>query len=74
MSEAKTFEVVQDYYGKVLSTSKDLKTSACTSCDKPPQIVLDTIKKIPREVWRTLTSVSATSRNVDWVYALQDDV
>eukprot|EP00240_Pyramimonas_obovata_P003755 CAMPEP_0118941488 /NCGR_PEP_ID=MMETSP1169-20130426/33978_1 /TAXON_ID=36882 /ORGANISM="Pyramimonas obovata, Strain CCMP722" /LENGTH=369 /DNA_ID=CAMNT_0006886247 /DNA_START=46 /DNA_END=1156 /DNA_ORIENTATION=+ len=50
MSEAKTFEVVQDYYGKVLSTSKDLKTSACTSCDKPPHHVLEAIKRVPREV------------------------
>ena len=47
MSEAKTLEVVQDYYGKVLSTSKDLKTSACTACGKPPQYVLDAIKKVP---------------------------
>jgi len=45
-----TFEVVQDYYGKVLSTSKDLKTNACTACNKPPAHVLDAIKKVPQEV------------------------
>lgn len=26
-----TYEVVKEYYGKVLQSSKDLKTSACTS-------------------------------------------
>lgn len=26
-----TYESVKDYYGKVLQTSKDLKTSACTA-------------------------------------------
>lgn len=50
-----TFEVVQDYYGKVLSTSKDLKTNACTACNKPPAHVLDAIKKVPQEVKLYLT-------------------
>lgn len=49
-AEGVTFEVVQEYYGKVLSTSKDLKTNACTACNKPPQNVLDAIKKVPVEV------------------------
>ena len=26
-----TYEIVKDYYGKVLQSSKDLKTSACTA-------------------------------------------
>jgi arsenite methyltransferase len=29
-------EVVKDYYGKVLKSSQDLKTSACCEGDGPP--------------------------------------
>lgn len=43
-------ESVQDYYGKVLSTSKDLKTSACTASAAPSQTVKDIIRKIPSEI------------------------
>eukprot|EP00911_Craspedida_sp_UC1_P002409 UC1_evm2s1798 len=41
---------VQDYYGRVLSTSKDLKTSACTASGRPPQIVIDALAKVPEAV------------------------
>mmetsp|Transcript_29289 Transcript_29289/g.74227 ORF Transcript_29289/g.74227 Transcript_29289/m.74227 type:complete len:372 (+) Transcript_29289:63-1178(+) len=41
---------VKDYYGKVLSTSKDLKTSACCAAGKPHPALLEIFKKIPKEV------------------------
>ena len=46
----KTFESVQDYYGKVLSTNNDLKTTACTAFDRPHPVILESIKKIPDAV------------------------
>ena len=45
-----TYEVVQDYYGKVLSTSKDLKTSACTASGRPHSKIVSIMKKIPTDV------------------------
>ena len=40
----------QEYYGKVLSTNKDLKTSACTAAGRPHPYVQKIIKNIPIEV------------------------
>ncbi|KAI8052518.1 S-adenosyl-L-methionine-dependent methyltransferase [Syncephalis plumigaleata] len=48
--EAAVHDVVKDYYGKVLSSSKDLKTSACTTCTPPPDVVRDAFKLIPSPV------------------------
>ena len=45
-----TYEHVQDYYGKVLATSKDLKTSACTASGRPHPRIIDLMKKVPAEV------------------------
>ena len=45
-----TFDSVKEYYGKVLSNSKDLKTSACTASGRPHPVVLQSIRKIPNEV------------------------
>ena len=45
-----TYTDVQEYYGKVLSTSKDLKTSACTAAGRPHQLVVDSLRRIPAEV------------------------
>ena len=45
-----TYEVVKDYYGKVLATSKDLKTSACTASGRPHARVINIMKQIPSEV------------------------
>lgn len=45
-----TYEVVRDYYGKVLANSKDLKTNACVCCERPPDHILDAIKQVPSEV------------------------
>ena len=44
------YETVKDYYGKVLSHTSDLKTSACTACGKPPKHVMDALKIIPSEI------------------------
>lgn len=41
---------VQNYYGKILETSKDLKTNACTTSDRPSDIVVDALRKVPTEV------------------------
>jgi len=49
-SKNKVLQSVQDYYGKVLSTSKDLKTSACTAGKAPPKYVLDALRKVPGEI------------------------
>jgi len=38
------------YYGKVLATSKDLKTSACTATGKPHDLIVDAIKRVPDEI------------------------
>ncbi|KAJ1769431.1 hypothetical protein IW140_004390 [Coemansia sp. RSA 1813] len=47
----KIYSSVKDYYGKVLSTSKDLKTSACTAGSAPHPIVRDIIaKQVPEAV------------------------
>ncbi len=45
-----TISSVQDYYGKVLSTQKDLKTSACTSCCAPPVALGKIMSQINDEV------------------------
>ena len=45
-----TYEVVKDYYGKVLATSKDLKTNACTASGRPHSRVIDIMKQVPSEV------------------------
>eukprot|EP01061_Rhynchopus_euleeides_P011160 TRINITY_DN20726_c0_g2_i1.p1 TRINITY_DN20726_c0_g2~~TRINITY_DN20726_c0_g2_i1.p1 ORF type:complete len:398 (+),score=201.56 TRINITY_DN20726_c0_g2_i1:75-1196(+) len=49
-SSDKTFDSVKDYYGKVLSTSKDLKTSACTAAGRPHPVVLKAMKRVPTEI------------------------
>lgn len=49
-NSSSTYEVVQDYYGKVLATSKDLKTSACTASGRPHPQIIDIMRKVPAEV------------------------
>ncbi|KAI8319457.1 S-adenosyl-L-methionine-dependent methyltransferase [Martensiomyces pterosporus] len=44
------YSSVKDYYGKVLASSKDLKTSACTAGSAPHPLILDIIKRIPHAV------------------------
>jgi SAM-dependent methyltransferase len=51
MSELSTsHRQVQDYYGKVLSGTRDLKTSACCSASSPVPSLLATLEKIHPEV------------------------
>ena len=45
-----THQKVSDYYGKVLRTKKDLKTSACCSLDKMPAYVKEPLKLIEDEI------------------------
>ena len=37
--EQLTHAAVADYYGRVLQSSRDLKTSACTAGGKPPELL-----------------------------------
>ncbi|BDA48057.1 Arsenite methyltransferase [Coccomyxa sp. Obi] len=41
---------VQEYYGKVLKSSKDLKTSACTAGGRPHPLLLLLMEQLPAEV------------------------
>ena len=41
---------VADFYGKVLSSNKELKTSACTAASKPSKAVRDALKLVPKAV------------------------
>ena len=50
MEDDQTYDVVRDYYGKVLANSKDLKTNACVCCERPPDHILNAIKEVPSEV------------------------
>lgn len=46
----KVYDSVQNYYGKVLSSSKDLKTSACTTLNSPHPLVRKALAKVPGEI------------------------
>eukprot|EP01064_Diplonema_japonicum_P015440 TRINITY_DN23168_c0_g1_i1.p1 TRINITY_DN23168_c0_g1~~TRINITY_DN23168_c0_g1_i1.p1 ORF type:complete len:363 (+),score=91.47 TRINITY_DN23168_c0_g1_i1:48-1136(+) len=46
----KTLKSVEEYYGKVLNTSKDLKTSACTAAGRPHKLIREYISKVPKGV------------------------
>lgn len=43
-------EQVQDYYGKTLQGSEDLKTDACCTLEAPPQAIKEILAKIHPEV------------------------
>jgi len=45
-----TIDSVKDYYGKVLSSTLDLKTSACTTAGKPAPYILEALKNVPEDV------------------------
>jgi len=45
-----THKKVSEYYGKVLQTKKDLKTSACCTLDKAPVYVREPLKLIEDEI------------------------
>lgn len=48
--EESTYEDVMEYYGKVLKTSKDLKTSACTASKRPHPEIIKLMHQVPDEV------------------------
>ncbi len=50
MTDSVITESVQDYYGKVLSSSKDLKTSACCTLDTMPLHLRRLLKDLHPEV------------------------
>ncbi len=50
MTDSAITESVQDYYGKVLSSSKDLKTSACCTLDAMPLHLRRLLKDLHPEV------------------------
>ena len=45
-----TLSNVKKYYGEVLQTSKDLKTSACTAAGKPHNEIIKIMMDVPKEV------------------------
>lgn len=45
-----TYAVVKDYYGKVLKSSQDLKTSACTAAGRPHPRIIRIMQDLPSEV------------------------
>lgn len=46
----KLHENVQEYYGKELQNSEDLKTNACCTLTKPPKHILEAIRLVADEV------------------------
>eukprot|EP01023_Acetabularia_acetabulum_P065429 TRINITY_DN865_c1_g1_i6.p1 TRINITY_DN865_c1_g1~~TRINITY_DN865_c1_g1_i6.p1 ORF type:complete len:406 (-),score=82.93 TRINITY_DN865_c1_g1_i6:254-1471(-) len=50
LKTAETFESVQKYYGQVLTTTKDLKTNACTASGKPHPVIGKKIGAVPEEI------------------------
>lgn len=46
----RTHESVQDYYGRILQSSADLKTSACCLAEALPARILDALKNVHEDV------------------------
>ncbi|KAJ1724070.1 hypothetical protein LPJ53_001644 [Coemansia erecta] len=49
-TDSQVHQAVQTHYGKVLETSSDLKTTACTAGTKPSPMLCKIIRKIPSAV------------------------
>ena len=49
-TRSKILQDVQNYYGKILKTSKDLQTSACCAADSMPEYLRPYLKNIHEEV------------------------
>jgi arsenite methyltransferase len=45
-----SISAIQDYYGKVLKSTQDLKTSACCAADAPKEHIKEALKKVHPEV------------------------
>ena len=50
LDDAATTVAVKRYYGEVLSTSADLKTSACCAAGAPPPHIRAVLARVPDEV------------------------
>eukprot|EP01100_Stratorugosa_tubuloviscum_P004172 TRINITY_DN2038_c0_g1_i1.p1 TRINITY_DN2038_c0_g1~~TRINITY_DN2038_c0_g1_i1.p1 ORF type:complete len:363 (-),score=197.20 TRINITY_DN2038_c0_g1_i1:113-1201(-) len=50
ISSETTHESVQEYYGQVLKTNQDLKTSACCAASAPPKPIKQALSKVPSEI------------------------
>jgi ubiquinone/menaquinone biosynthesis C-methylase UbiE len=50
MNEQATLDAVKDYYGRVLSKTADLKTSACCAAGAPPPALREILRDIHPEV------------------------
>lgn len=50
MVQINKHQEIQDYYGKELSTTADLKTNACCSLEAPPKHILDALSLVHEEV------------------------
>ena len=50
IDQKKTKESVKDYYGKILKSTNDLKTSACCTSDAMPDLHKEILKKIEPEI------------------------
>ncbi len=50
MDDKITYDKISDYYGKILKTKKDLKTSACCFLEKLPVYVQEPLKLIEEEI------------------------
>ncbi len=59
-SGAHTLELVRDYYGKVLASSKDLKTSACCIAERLPPAISEIVAMVHPE--QTAVSVPIAIR------------
>jgi len=57
------YDLVSDYYGKTLKSSKDLKTNACTTSGKPSNDVINAIKNIPDEILSKYYGCGVTTPN-----------
>eukprot|EP00471_Norrisiella_sphaerica_P001517 CAMPEP_0184483656 /NCGR_PEP_ID=MMETSP0113_2-20130426/5340_1 /TAXON_ID=91329 /ORGANISM="Norrisiella sphaerica, Strain BC52" /LENGTH=383 /DNA_ID=CAMNT_0026864207 /DNA_START=211 /DNA_END=1362 /DNA_ORIENTATION=- len=50
MQSKHVYESVSNYYGKVLTTSKDLKTSACTTAARPSEQIIQALQVVPNTI------------------------
>jgi len=50
MREKSSLESVKEYYGKILQSNKDLKTSACCATDGMPLYLREILKEVHQEV------------------------
>lgn len=62
-----TYDITKEYYGKVLSTNKDLKTTACTAAGRPTGVVAEIIAKVGGMMHNTLMMTTSTRFPTRWL-------